>query len=189
MTAYLKFKGYIFNISYIFDRSKEWKCNCGTWHCLLVPENSSKQHSTLNPLTNLYKTKLSCSTIVLACSTKLWTWHSSMCFILAEYLQPNESVFGCCKLTFFKMLFLHANLTVKKVCELLLSPIHQVKGFFCGYEVIPLEKEFPVPVTWEIRWVPELIWMHRRRDKSSGCAGNPQFHRHTACTLVTSLQL
>jgi hypothetical protein len=36
------------------------------------------------------------------------------------------------------MLFLHANLIVKKVCELLLSPIHQVKGFFCGYEVIGL---------------------------------------------------
>ena len=138
MTAYLKFKGYVFNTLYIFDRSKEWTCSCGTWHCLLVPENSSKQHSTLNPLTNLYKTKLSCSTIVLACSTKLWTWHSSMCFTVVEYLQPNESLFGCCKLTFFKMLFLHANPTVKKLCELLLSPIHQAIGFFCSYEVIGL---------------------------------------------------
>jgi len=36
------------------------------------------------------------------------------------------------------MLFLHANPTVKKVYELLLSPIHQVKGFFCSYEVIGL---------------------------------------------------
>jgi len=51
----------------------------------------------------------------------------------------NESVFGCCKLTFFEMLLLHANLTMKKVCELLVPPVHQVKGFFfCSYEVIGL---------------------------------------------------
>jgi hypothetical protein len=58
---------------YMFDRNKEWKSNCGAWHCLLAPESSWRQRNTLSPLISLSQTKLSFCTIVLACYTKHWT--------------------------------------------------------------------------------------------------------------------
>jgi hypothetical protein len=91
------------------------------------------------------------------------------------------------------MLLLPENLTLKKGCELLLSPIHQVEGLFCSYEVIGL---YPWMKSFQCLLHGRLVglwsWsasLGEDINPAPVLGIKPQFHRRTAPILVTSLQL